>query len=196
MWRKCVKVHPIFCIMYFWVYGSSTFMIKFCFENSLMFFSLLLCGIRIAKTLIQELSNCFFASYFIDAMGLVYPQYWLQLDAEENFTKLDQRSLLLQEVIGSKRSHFSSHLVFGGFWVASQFFQVHYESKPGCNNGTSIFGEPFYKIVVLFINVSHFEALLPWIFQVGKDCNYASLGECWRWKNFFNFVFHEIKVEE
>jgi hypothetical protein len=62
-------------------------MINFCFENSLMFFSLLLCGIRIAKTLIQELSNCFFASYLMDAMGVVYPQYLLQLDAEEDFTK-------------------------------------------------------------------------------------------------------------
>jgi hypothetical protein len=51
-----------------------------------------------------------------------------------------------------------------------QCFQVEYESKHCYNNGTFIFSEPFYKVVAHFIDVPHFETILPQMFQVGIHC--------------------------
>jgi hypothetical protein len=42
---------------------------------------------RAAKTLIQQLETRFLAHGVMDALGIVYPQYWLQVDYETSFPK-------------------------------------------------------------------------------------------------------------
>ena len=41
----------------------------------------------VAKILVAELDSRFPAHHFIEALGLVYPQYWCIEDARENFEK-------------------------------------------------------------------------------------------------------------
>jgi hypothetical protein len=52
---------------------------------------LLLCNVDAlvgaVKTLIQELEIGFLAHGVMDALGIVYPQYWLQVDYETSFLK-------------------------------------------------------------------------------------------------------------
>ncbi len=52
---------------------------------------LLLCNVDalvgVAETLIQELETRFPTHGVMDAFGIVYPQYWLQVDCETSFPK-------------------------------------------------------------------------------------------------------------
>ncbi len=47
-----------------------------------------MCGLtRVAKSLIRELEIMFLAHGVMDILGIVYPQYWLQLDCDAYFAK-------------------------------------------------------------------------------------------------------------
>jgi hypothetical protein len=45
----------------------------------------------------KELTSCFPRNYLMDAMGVMYSYYWLQIDVEENFQRTlhDVESTLL-----------------------------------------------------------------------------------------------------
>jgi hypothetical protein len=39
------------------------------------------CVVGVVDSLTKELTNQFPTSYLMDVMGVIYPQYWLQVDA-------------------------------------------------------------------------------------------------------------------
>jgi hypothetical protein len=45
-------------------------------------FFIVCCVVKVANSLTKELTSQFPTSYLMDVMGVMYPQYWLQVDVD------------------------------------------------------------------------------------------------------------------